>query len=61
MRKGKIYRPVNGWDCPYYKKGECVLKIRWKNVMTLGIFGMQMMIIFAKMKKGRLLKNKISY
>lgn len=23
MRKGRIYCPVNGWDCPYYKDGEC--------------------------------------
>lgn len=23
MRKGKIYCPVNAWDCPYYKDGEC--------------------------------------
>ena len=23
MRKKKIYCPANGWDCPYYKKGEC--------------------------------------
>ena len=23
MRKGKIYCPVNGWDCSYYKDGEC--------------------------------------
>ena len=23
MRTGKIYCPVNGWDCPYYKNGEC--------------------------------------
>ena len=23
MRKCKIYCPVNGWDCPYYKDGEC--------------------------------------
>ena len=23
MRKGKIYCPANGWDCPYYKNGEC--------------------------------------
>lgn len=21
--KGKIYCTVNGWDCPYYKMGEC--------------------------------------
>ena len=20
-----IYCPVNGWDCPYYKEGECVM------------------------------------
>ena len=25
MRKGKIYCPANGWDCPYYKDGECGL------------------------------------
>lgn len=25
MRKGKIYCPSNGWDCPYYKNGECGL------------------------------------
>lgn len=23
MRKGKIYCVANGWDCPYYKAGEC--------------------------------------
>nr|DAJ04767.1 MAG TPA: hypothetical protein [Caudoviricetes sp.] len=23
MRKSKIYCPVNGWGCPYYKDGEC--------------------------------------
>ena len=23
MRTSKIYCPVNGWDCPYYKNGEC--------------------------------------
>lgn len=23
MRKGRIYCPVNGWVCPYYKDGEC--------------------------------------
>lgn len=22
-RTKKIYCPVNGWDCPYYKNGEC--------------------------------------
>lgn len=23
MRTRKIYCPANGWDCPYYKNGEC--------------------------------------
>lgn len=23
MRDYKIYCPANGWDCPYYKLGEC--------------------------------------
>lgn len=23
MRLNKIYCPVSGWDCPYYKDGEC--------------------------------------
>ena len=23
MRMNKIYCPLNGWDCPYYKDGEC--------------------------------------
>ena len=23
MRMNKIYCPLNGWDCPYYKEGEC--------------------------------------
>ena len=26
MRTAKIYCPVNGWDCPYYKDGECGLE-----------------------------------
>lgn len=26
MRTKKIYCPVNGWDCPYYKKNECGLE-----------------------------------
>lgn len=26
MRKGKIYCPTNGLDCPYYKNGECGLE-----------------------------------
>lgn len=23
MRDYKIYCPANGWDCPYWKQGEC--------------------------------------
>ena len=23
MRTKRIYCPVNAWDCPYYKLGEC--------------------------------------
>ena len=26
MKKGRVFCPVNGWDCPYWKKnGECSL------------------------------------
>ena len=24
MKNEKIFCPVNGWDCPYYKDGECI-------------------------------------
>ena len=24
-KEGNIFCPVNGWDCPYYKNGECSL------------------------------------
>ena len=46
---------------PIIKMVNVVLKIHWKNVMTLDIFGMQMIIIFVKMKKERLLKSEVSY
>ena len=26
MRIAKMYCPVNGWDCPYYKNNECGLE-----------------------------------
>lgn len=26
MRTKRIYCPVNGWDCPYFKNGECGLE-----------------------------------
>ena len=22
----KVFCPVNGWDCPYYKEGECTIE-----------------------------------
>jgi hypothetical protein len=25
-RRPHFHCPVNGWDCPYYKNGECTLK-----------------------------------
>lgn len=25
MRVAKVYCPVNGWDCPYFRDGECGL------------------------------------
>ena len=27
--KRHIHCPVNGWDCPYYKKGICTLENPW--------------------------------
>ncbi len=31
MRKKKIYCPVNGWDCPYYKNNECGMENPYKD------------------------------
>ena len=39
MRKGKIYCPVNGWDCPYYKDGECGMKVLMKGVTISICYG----------------------
>ena len=38
MRKGKIYCPLNGWDCPYYKKGECGIEDPVKECDDFGYF-----------------------
>ena len=38
MRKGKIYCPLNGWDCPYYKKGECGIENPAKECDDFGYF-----------------------
>ena len=38
MRKGKIYCPANGWDCPYYKKGECGIEDPIKECDDFGYF-----------------------
>lgn len=37
MRKGKIYCPVNGWSCPYYKNGECALENPIQGCVDFGI------------------------
>lgn len=31
MRIGKVYCPVNGWDCPYFHNGECGLDDPYKD------------------------------
>lgn len=38
MRKGKIYCPVNGWDCSYYKNGECGIENPLKECDDFGYF-----------------------
>ena len=38
MRKGKIYCPLNGWDCPYYKKGECGIENPLEECDDFGYF-----------------------
>lgn len=38
MRKKKIYCPANGWDCPYYKKGECGIENPIKECDDFGYF-----------------------
>ena len=38
MRKKKIYCPANGWDCPYYKKGECGIENPAKECDDFGYF-----------------------
>ena len=56
MRKGKIYCPANGWDCPYYKNGECGLD----NPMIFPVSGMQMMITSAKTNREPHLKTALN-
>lgn len=38
MRKKKIYCPANGWDCPYYKKGECGIEDPMNECDDFGYF-----------------------
>ena len=58
MRKGKIYCPANGWDCPYYKNGECGIENALLDCSDFRLFGTKEMISSAKMKN-ELLLNKI--
>lgn len=37
-RTKKIYCPVNGWDCPYYKKGECGIENPIDECDDFGVF-----------------------
>ena len=30
-KRPHFHCPVNGWDCPYYKKGECTLENPYEN------------------------------
>lgn len=38
MRKGKIYCPVNGRGCPYYKDGECGVEQPLEDCDDFGVF-----------------------
>lgn len=34
----KIYCPVNGWDCPYYKSGLCTIENPIENCDDFAVF-----------------------
>ena len=36
--KGHVHCPVNGWDCPYYKKGVCTLYLKSNPVIECDDF-----------------------
>lgn len=38
MRTAKIYCPANGWDCPYYNKGECGIEDPMRECEDFGCF-----------------------
>lgn len=38
MRNKKIYCPVNGWDCPYYKDGECGIEDPYNECTDFSFF-----------------------
>lgn len=33
-----IYCPVNGWNCPYYKEGKCILESPMNDCDDFGYF-----------------------
>ena len=37
-RTKKIYCPVNGWDCPYFKDGECGIENPIEECDDFGFF-----------------------
>lgn len=38
LRTKKIYCPANGWDCPYYKNGECLIEDPMNDCDDFGAF-----------------------
>lgn len=38
MRMNKIYCPLNGWDCPYYKNSECGIEDPMNDCDDFGVF-----------------------
>lgn len=38
MRMTKVYCPVNGWDCPHFRDGECGLDNPYTDCDDFAIF-----------------------
>lgn len=37
-KDSKIYCPVNGWDCPYYRAGLCTIDDPWWDCDDFAVF-----------------------
>lgn len=53
MRKGKIYCPVNGWDCPYYQDNECGLEDPYRDCDDFFSNGKAKRTIFVRTRNER--------